>query len=426
MHTMMRKFSPVWLVISLALLAAQCTLPGRPAEPTPVTPVELTYFSFLDDASGSKAEQALIDQFEATHPHIKISRNPYARAPESYLTASPPPDLMVVLADHTTFSAMEQGLVLDLEEVWIRSNLADVYPTKFRVLGEYEGKSYFLPVAYTWTALYYDSSLFEQYDLTPPTTWDEFLAICDVLWLNGLTPVVLPRNDLWSVTMWFDYLNLRLNGPEFQADLSRGEIPYDDPGVMAVFEAWIDLIDKGCFGDTPAPPSVLRGLDAIIKGETGMILASPVQMQDLPETWRAELDFFRFPIMDPRIPAAEIAPTFGYLIPAGTLHPQEATEFLVYMSSLEAQSAVTQQFGSDLGVVPVHQGVDLAAFTPMTRQGLSLVRDTASIGQPYIFTLPESMADSASVAFRQFLLDPEKVDDAVSTLEKARQKAFGE
>lgn len=426
MNPITRKFSLAWLVISLALLAAQCTLPGRAAEPTPVTPVELTYFSFLDDASGSKAEQALIDQFEATHPHIQISRNPYARAPESYLTASPPPDLMVAIADYATFSAIERGLVLDLEEVWVRSNLADVYPAKFRVLGEREGKTYFLPVAHTWTALYYSYPLFEQYDLTPPTTWDEFLAICDILWLNGLTPVVLPRNDLWSVTTWFDYLNLRLNGPEFHADLSQGEIPYDDPGVIAVFDAWADLINRGCFGDMPAPASVLRGLDAIIKGETGMILASPVQMQDLPESWRAELDFFRFPMMDPRIPVAEIAPTFGYLIPAGTLHPQEATEFLVYMSSLEVQSAVTQQFGPDVGVAPIHQGVDLAAFTPMTRQGLSLVRDAAAIGQPYIFTLPGSMSGSASVAFRQFLLDPEKVDDTISTLEKARQEAFGE
>jgi multiple sugar transport system substrate-binding protein/raffinose/stachyose/melibiose transport system substrate-binding protein len=333
---------------------------------------------------------------------------------------------MVAIAEQSTFSAIEQGLVLEIEEVWARSNLQDTYPASFRALGEYAGKSYFLPVAHTWTAMYYPSQLFEEYDLTPPETWDELLAVCETLWFSGVTPIALAGGDFWSVSMWFDYLNLRLNGPEFYTDLTQGEIPYDDPRVAAVFEAWAALLEHGCFGDDTSFSSPLRGLDAIMKGEAAMMLASPVQMQDLPGPWLEQLAFFPFPSLDPTVPTAEVAPTFGYLIPAGTQHPAEATEFLAYLGSPEVQQGLAQELGPNLGVMPVHTGVDPATFTPETREGWRLVREADAISQPYIFAVPESMARAASGAFRQFLLDPEKVDEALNSLEKARQETFGE
>jgi len=419
------RFRSIWVMLLSVLIAAQCDVFGSSGAPTAAPPVELTYVSFVDDGDSNNAEMHLIAQFEAAHPDITISRGQYAGSLQTYLTDASPPDLMVVIADENTFSAIEAGLALNISNVWGDAHLAEAYPTGFRNLGAREGRQYFLPIAYTWTAIYYNQQLFSNYGLAPPETWDEFLAVADTLWLNEITPLALARNDDWSVSMWFDYLSLRLYGPEFYDQLVQGKISYTDFRVRDVFETWRILLEDGYFGDSLAPGGLVRNFDRVIKGEAGMILSSPVLMQALPEAWFDQFAFFSFPIVNPDLPVTESVPSFGYLVPAGTAHPAETAEFLTFMSSAEAQNAFTQQLGANFGIAPIHNGVDTAQFGPMIEQGSTLVRAAEAIVRPSIFASPEAMNQKAASTFRQFLRNPENVDEVLESLEEARLELFG-
>lgn len=411
------------LIICVFALPA-CSFLGGNAEPTPGPPVTLTYISFLPDADSNNVETQLIEQFEATQANITVNRRQYQQSPRSYLAQDPPPDLLVAIADYDTFTAIDDGLALDISDVWRDTNLIDSYPAGFRAFGEREGRHYFLPIANTWTAIYYNQSLFAQYNLSPPASWDELMTLSETLWQSGHTPFALPRNDAWSVSMWFDYLSIRLHGPAFHQDLLAGRIPYDDFRVQTVFEQWRALIANGYLGESQRALSVLQSFDAVSSGEAAMVLTSPVLIQDLPEQWRDNLSFFAFPVFDPTLPIGEVTPAYGYLVPAGTQHPAEVAQFLAYISSAPAQTTLVQQVGGNFGILPIHQGVDANSLDPVSQQGLAVVNQADVVLRPFIFASPEAISSTSERIFRAFLRDPETLSEAIEQLEQARQQAF--
>ena len=62
----------------------------------------------------------------------------------------------------------------------------------------------------------------EEMGLEPPTTWDEFLGVIDAAKEAGKTPITIGTQMPWTAAAWFDYLNMRQNGPEFHISLMDG------------------------------------------------------------------------------------------------------------------------------------------------------------------------------------------------------------
>jgi multiple sugar transport system substrate-binding protein/raffinose/stachyose/melibiose transport system substrate-binding protein len=428
----------VGAIILLVLVAAQCISPQAAVEPTvAIEPVELTYISlFYDEAPLESIEPEIIEQFEADHPHITVSRESRlafgfvaGSTPQELLTDTSPPDVVALALDHTTPSFVDQGLLVDFSEIWLQPELNETYPVNFRPLGQWDGKQYFLPANYSWVAVYYNKQIFNQYGLQPPETWDEFVAIADTLAANNITPIAMGRWDLVGVTYWLDYLNLRLNGPEFHAGLVRGQEKYDDPRIRDVFEIWTYLVGNDYYPQRFRSMRMLEAINLVHEGKAGMILAGSTEVGSLPQQFQDKLDFFRFPVIDPEVPVGEVAPTFGYVIPVGARHPQEAMEFLAYMVSVEAQTAMVQRSsGQDVGVLPVQSGIDATKLTPKVSQGIELVQDADNVGQPYVYSFaPDGgMGFAAYLAFSKFFRNTDNLDSALDDLEKARQQAFGE
>ena len=82
---------------------------------------------------------------------------------------------------------------------------------------------YFVPSTYYSWEIWYRKSLFEQAGIAAaPTTWDELLAACDALTGAGVRPFTLGSSQPWTTAAWFDYLNMRINGPECHIQLMDG------------------------------------------------------------------------------------------------------------------------------------------------------------------------------------------------------------
>ena len=109
------------------------------------------------------------------------------------------------------------------------------------------GKQWGIPYTYYQWGVYYRKDLFEANGISVPTTWDEFVAACATLKAAGITPITIGSKYLWTTAGVFDYLNLRTNGYEFHMALTKGEVPYTDPKVHAVFDKWDELVKPGYF-----------------------------------------------------------------------------------------------------------------------------------------------------------------------------------
>ncbi len=347
-HFMKRKrplFAALLLVVPLLL--GGCF--GRGAEPAPTPePITLEFVTL----NQSPVERLLAERFTELNPGIEIDSVSYGMPPANYLRGdSQTPDLMYITPGYFLDSAAETGELTDLSDLWEQTGLTNAFPSSVTNLSAQEGKQYFFPIGYEWSGIYYNKAVFDELGLTPPTTWDEMILVADTILASGITPFAMAGEDDWLTSLWFSYLNYRLNGPEFHSELMAGDIPYTDSRVVDVFEYWRWMFVQGYFPENAGQIDSLTGLMSTIRGDNGevardktaMVLASPSFMEDLPDKFRDELDFFPFPTVDQSLPVGEVVIASGYMVPSRAPHREEVLEFLAFVTSEEGMSVLASQ-----------------------------------------------------------------------------------
>ncbi len=122
------------------------------------------------------------------------------------------------------------------------------FPQGLRDAMSFNGKAYGLPYVVEYWGVWYNKDIFAKYNLKVPTTWDEFLQVCETLKKNGITPMVQSVQGGWTTFIMFEEMVARQD-PQLYVDLCEGRVKYSDPRVKKAFTVWADLIAKGYFTD---------------------------------------------------------------------------------------------------------------------------------------------------------------------------------
>jgi multiple sugar transport system substrate-binding protein len=79
-------------------------------------------------------------------------------------------------------SLVENGVLADVTDWWDSNadafDVDDIVPAFKDTYTWYEGKRWGIPYDGDIHLMFYNTTLFEKYDVTPPTTWDEYLETC--------------------------------------------------------------------------------------------------------------------------------------------------------------------------------------------------------------------------------------------------------
>ncbi len=375
----------------------------------------LVYNTYQSDPAPRAADAEIVKMFMEKNPNIEVIQSTVAH--EDFKQA---PDVMTWFAGNRARFFIDKGQIMDISDVWAKEGWDKSYPKGFMALSTVNGKQYFVPTSYYWWAVYYNKKVFAKYNLTPPTTWDEFLKVCETLKSNGVTPIVSGTKNAWPAAAWFDYLDMRVNGPEFHINLMLGKEKYDDPKVKKAFEYWAQLLDKGYFIENAASYDWQEVLPFMLQEKAGMYLMGQFVMDSVPEENKADFDFFRFPIIDPKVPVGEDAPTDGFFAAANAPHPEAAKAFLAFLGSKEAQT----YFAGQLQRLPTNTDVDLSGFAPATQKGIELLKGADYIAQFYDRDTTPEMAEKGMAAFQAFWNDTKQIDKILTQLEKDRAEIF--
>lgn len=389
----------------------------------PVDKRVLIYNSYMSDPDPRVADADAVQIFQEDHPdyeivHSIVAHEDFKQAIRAYLTASTPPDVMTWFAGNRARFFIDNDLIMDISDLWESEGWNESYPKGFRAMSTVDGNQYFLPTSWYWWAVYYRPSIFAELNLEPPETWEEFMEVNETLKENGITPLAIGTKFRWTAAAWFDYLNMRINGPQFHIDLMLCKESYDDPRVAKVFEYWGELLEKGYFLEDAAAYSWQEALEPFIAGDAAMYLMGDFIRDSLPDEIEADLDFFRFPIIDPSVPIGEDAPTDGFFIAANSQHPEAAKEFLAYLGGVDYQTL----FAEDLGRLPTNSGVDRTMFTAQQQKGMELIDGADFVAQFYDRDTTPELADEGMNAFMAFWDDPDSIADLLADLEAARQE----
>lgn len=336
---------------------------------------------------------------------------------ERYLTASPTPDVLTWFAGNRMRSLVERGLMMDLAELWEAEGFTRSYAPAFRRMAQEGDAVTFLPTSYYWWAIYYRPSVFHSVGIAAPVeTWDDLLGACERLRAAGKHPFALGARHRCPAAAWFDYLDLRINGPEFHRRLMALEESYRDERVRTVFDHWRTLLDGGCFAGDPGAYDEDHAVRLLMRGEAGMVLIGAYITDEYAPDAGDDLDFFRFPVFDPGLPIGEDAPVDGYFVPAATADPGAARAFLAFLGSREVQQLALDE----LSALPTRTDVDGRGGPGTTAKGRDMIGRAAHLSQFYDLDTPWEMADAGMDAFVAFLRDPGRIADLLGELDALR------
>ncbi len=375
------------------------------------------------DPNPKAAFAAAVKKFEAENPGITVKLNIYDH--ESYKSSirnwltSAPPDVALWYSGERMRQFVKPGLLTDVSALWTDAAKKE-FGAKAVSSVTVDGKQYGVPYSYYQWGIYYRADLFEKAGVTTPIKdWAGLLDACGKLKASGVEAIDLGSKDLWPTGGWFDYLNLRLNGYEFHMQLMAGKVSWEDPKVREVFAHWKQLLDKGCFVKNHTSLSWQESQSLLYQGRAAMMLIGNFITQGFPPDVTDKMAFMPFPEIVAGVARAEEAPTESIHIPAAAKNKPDAEKFLAFMMRADVQADINRiehQLPANVSAAVsedkyLQAGAELLNSASATTQFID--RDTS-----------EDLATVAMKGFQEFMVKPDRLDQVLATIEKARKRIY--
>jgi len=314
---------------------------------------------------------------------------------------------------------IRDGKLADLASIWKAKNWDSRFSSNFKRMGSYDGKPYFVPMAYQANPIWYRKDIFDQHGLKPPKTWDEMRSLIRRLNELELTPFSISVAQ-WPppVARWFTILNLRLNGPEFHESLMQLEVAYTDPRVKNVFGYWAQLFELGAFAADSADNTYAKGVVDLYEGKAVMYLLGEWLFESKLAELGDKLDFFPFPPIKDNVAQAEIVHVYGACMLQDTPNRARAVALLDYLAGEQSQSSNARE----LKRTQPNRNLDRSLYTPVQRRLIELVEEADVLVPLYEFNTHPKLARAGLAAFSKFWRDQSDVDGLLAELEKVRQE----
>ncbi|MBN1963119.1 MAG: carbohydrate ABC transporter substrate-binding protein [Anaerolineae bacterium] len=346
--TQARKFVSLFVLVGMLLAAIGGGVAAQDE------PIELVYWSMWNETEG----QALVIQdwiaaFEELHPNITINAVWNGRQNQTLvrtaLAGGTVIDIVDQDADQIAGGLMLEGLglplndYLDMPALDEDVPLRDVFLPGTLDLFALDGEVYLLPYIYNTVQFWYDRRIFEEVGVEVPTTWDEFLAVCEALQEAGYAPIAAEGNEPFYSTFYLANMVARIKGPGFllqTVEDHTGEM-WRDPVYLESSQMLRLLWDEEYI-----PPVTLgyvwpQGQNTLAFGEAGMSLVGswlPIELSNMVDP-----DFqwggFNFPAVEGGVGSANDtqALLLSFMVMNSTEHPDEAAEFLRFIMTQENQ-----------------------------------------------------------------------------------------
>ncbi|MEW2289458.1 extracellular solute-binding protein [Streptomyces sp. NPDC047841] len=340
----------------------------------------------------------------------------------TYLTSANPPDVYTWYPGSVADTYAKKNLLLDLDDVWNASPDLKRYSKALNSLcTASSGKKVFVPTTYYWWGMFYRKSNFARWGVSAPTSWDEFLDLCDKLKSKGVAPIGLGAggNTPWVASAWFDYLDIRINGAAYHRQLLAGKRRFDDPEVRKVFDRWQEVLPY--FDPNGTAVAFQDASTALLNGRTGMMLIGTFFADAAPKNALDDIDFFRFPVIDPKVPLAEEAPTDGYFASARTGRRDQVLDLMKYLATAEAQEIYIK--GSSGTVLPCNPEAEDAG-TALVKKGREHIEQTAELTQFFNRDSSDALQPTADTALTKFIARPKEIGGILRDWQRDAEKIW--
>ncbi|MHB8963619.1 MAG: extracellular solute-binding protein [Saccharofermentanales bacterium] len=264
------------------------------------------------------------------------------------------PDVAMVVPSGTCFDLSMRGALQDLsvfadfEEVKNRFYESSVIPFKF------QNGVYGIPETQTYSMMFYRTDIFEELEISPPETWDDFFNIIPIIQRNNL------QAGLPESLQLFESLLMQGGGTYYNSDLTA--TGFDSIEALKAFTSWTDFYVRYSFP---------MNFDANTRFRTGEmpIVMMPFTFYNLLSVSAPEIknkwEMVPIPgvVIDGRVRHIESSSGTGSIILKSAVEQDKCFEFVKWWVSADIQARFGTEIEAQMGPAARYNTANVEAFT---------------------------------------------------------------
>ncbi|MGV8972601.1 MAG: ABC transporter substrate-binding protein [Rhodoglobus sp.] len=300
----------------------------------------VTYITFYQ----SKPEvigyfDGLIDQFHRSQSGIRVRHDATSNLAGSFVRESPP-DLGLLNYNFEISRYVERGALSDLGDMPEAARIIDDLQPLIDVTATYPGRTSIIPYSLMAAAVLYNRDIFAAHGVVPPTTWDEFTALCDTLTAAGVTPIYSTFREPWTIAQGpFDYsVGGTIDTTDFFAKLKAEAAQVGPNSKIAFQKQFLEPMERmkqvASYSNADAAS---RGYGdgnlAFANGEAAMYLQGPWALTEIAKT-NPDMNVGAFPLPTTANPSdrkVRVNIDLAFWIPEASAKKEAAREFLSFL-----------------------------------------------------------------------------------------------
>lgn len=249
------------------------------------------------------------------------------------------PDLLYSRSYATGQELFDAGYVIDCSDLaGLKENFT---PESLAPWQTQDGKAFAVPFAAVSHCIYYNVDIFKANNLEIPTTFEDFLSVCQALKDAGVTPLANGVADEWDVLecLFLGMLPNYVGGPAERALYESGEKKLNDEKFVAAYEDVQKLA-----------PYLPEGFESVTYNDSQILFARGKAAMFMDGSWTAgvygDVDFtwdvFAMPARAGETTRITFHPDLAITANAASPNLEEAKKFLEWLCSPEGATTASK------------------------------------------------------------------------------------
>lgn len=295
------------------------------------------------------------------------------------------------------------------------------------------GKNYYLPTNTMITAAIYNQKVFDELNLKPAETLDEFTDNLRAIKKANpdMDPLYFSGKEAWTIGMLFGYIpeaveRQKIGEEEYGKAALRGDLSVlkysEKGGAMEEYIRWLGTLqEEGLINGNVLTATYDDAMNAIANGDAAVIFQGLFALGgilDINPDAVNELRVSAMPAINSDVkPAVNLSPDSTYYIMADSPNQEAAKEFLTWLFSAENQASYTETRNAPTAFADVD--VDLG---PIVKSAEEVVETAALLGpakEPAGFG-----GDATGVMLQEFFAGQYTPEEFAKAYETAWKTAF--
>lgn len=341
-------------VMCAGLLSA-CGSGGGSGETTADGKVTIKFVHKFPEEQRMKYFEQVIKDFEAENPNIHVEMTAYGDEEikdktRVLLGSDDAPDIFFTWSGERTMQYVRSGNAMDISKYLEEDKeWKDSFNPIMLESCNKEGGYYGVPWDYSSKEIVYNKKVFENAGIEKiPTTWEEFLDVCQKIKDSGVTPLAVGNQYSWVVCHFITTLNGKLVPEDvLNKNYTLEDPDFSDPGYTQALDMMKELYDKG-YTNSDINSCTWEMSQAMVKeGTAGMVYEEVQNLTGYEDALGDDWGYFDFPEIEGEKGAKGYI-TGGpdiFMVNASSKHPDEAVKFLKYLTSDKVQAQMVYDLG---------------------------------------------------------------------------------